>query len=465
MKESRWLEDWAEIIAVRCPPDRHANARAYARKGNVVDYRISEGLIEGNVVGQRPYSASVTIKKLDEAAWDLVVTQLANDPRELGIVTGGQLSAELHETLRPAAAEVTGHCTCGDWASMCTHAAALLYVVLRRAENEPTVLLTLRGRNRESLIRDVWARRGGASTSTAAQPEPQDDFWLGSSLEEFDFGLTKVEPDELMIKRLGPIGPWADVQETEQLLAPVWERISHGALELAARLPAFKDLLAATSHRTAVVETSPEPPPPSPTPEQAGQGPADDARTAIVPASSIEASSPARGLGKTAPTPAAHPGPMPLPTVRPLKRSAAQPAGAGAMSSSQPAPKLEPPNTRTPVGRPAAPTVPQRPGRRAESVRALASPEQTGAASRATSPQPTAHISPAVLAGLTRSQRKGLRIARDMPLSEVVYCVANDVDIPTARRELKFLCDAGLLTRSGRGLEMRFLAVKLKLGG
>jgi hypothetical protein len=44
-----------------------------------------------------------------------------------------------------------------------------------------------------------------------------------------------------------------------------------------------------------------------------------------------------------------------------------------------------------------------------------------------------------------------------MPLSEMVYCISTDTDIPTARRELAELCEAGLLSRRGQGDQKRYV--------
>jgi DeoR/GlpR family transcriptional regulator of sugar metabolism len=38
----------------------------------------------------------------------------------------------------------------------------------------------------------------------------------------------------------------------------------------------------------------------------------------------------------------------------------------------------------------------------------------------------------------------------------LVYCVSTEVDIPTARRDLTWLCEVGLLRRRGRGETARY---------
>jgi uncharacterized Zn finger protein len=54
--------------------------------------------------------------------------------------------------LFPLPGEISLECSCPDWASMCKHAAAVLYGVGARLDEEPELLFLLRGVDHEELI-------------------------------------------------------------------------------------------------------------------------------------------------------------------------------------------------------------------------------------------------------------------------------------------------------------------------
>jgi uncharacterized Zn finger protein len=73
-------------------------------------------------------------------------------------------------------------CTCPDWANPCKHAAAVCYLMAEAFDDDPFLLLAFRGREREALLADLRARRGGpggsvavddgGETPSAAEPVP-----------------------------------------------------------------------------------------------------------------------------------------------------------------------------------------------------------------------------------------------------------------------------------------------------
>ena len=52
-------------------------------------------------------------------------------------------------------------CTCPDWATPCKHAAAVCYLMAEAFDDDPFLLLAFRGREREALLAELRARRGG----------------------------------------------------------------------------------------------------------------------------------------------------------------------------------------------------------------------------------------------------------------------------------------------------------------
>jgi hypothetical protein len=64
-----------------------------------------------------------------------------------------------------AVGEMSFHCSCPDWASMCKHVAAVLYGIGARLDAKPELLFTLRGVNHEELIEADAEKAVAAATS------------------------------------------------------------------------------------------------------------------------------------------------------------------------------------------------------------------------------------------------------------------------------------------------------------
>lgn len=137
---------------------RLGRGRSHVRAGQVLTLRIAPGLVIGEVQGSQnaPFTASVTVRPLDSDAVDAVVRRVRGTPGVLAAVAGGTVPLELGELLLPAdASDVDFGCTCPDPGWPCRHAAALVTVTADRLDDDPTLLLTLRGVDLDTLISGV----------------------------------------------------------------------------------------------------------------------------------------------------------------------------------------------------------------------------------------------------------------------------------------------------------------------
>ena len=67
-------------------------------------------------------------------------------------------------TLFPASArDLAMDCSCPDVAVPCKHLAAVFYVLAERFDADPFEILALRGRDRETLLAELRARRAAAA--------------------------------------------------------------------------------------------------------------------------------------------------------------------------------------------------------------------------------------------------------------------------------------------------------------
>ncbi|GAA4475077.1 2-oxo acid dehydrogenase [Rhodococcus olei] len=156
---------------------RLGRGRSHVRAGQVFGVRVAPGLVVGEVQGSQnePFTATVTIRRLDEDAVGEVIGRVRGTPGLLAAVASGALPAELGELLLPAGpGDVDFGCTCPDQGWLCRHAAALVTVTAEHVDSTPTTLLTLRGVDLDSLIR-------GVDASAEVAPDPRD--WYGEGTE------------------------------------------------------------------------------------------------------------------------------------------------------------------------------------------------------------------------------------------------------------------------------------------
>jgi uncharacterized Zn finger protein len=189
-----WGKAWVDALEqrARLDPNRLPRGRTYARTGAVGELEVRAGEIVAAVQGSRlePYKVTVRVRTYSEKEWDRTVAALASRAGHLAALLDGEMPPGVAEDLAaakidllPGAGEVQPHCSCPDWAEPCKHSAAVCYLVADTLDTDPFLLFLMRGRDRESLLAGLRAKRaaGGArarrgSTNTApGQASP----WMG----------------------------------------------------------------------------------------------------------------------------------------------------------------------------------------------------------------------------------------------------------------------------------------------
>lgn len=161
-----WAKAWLRAVeeAVDDQPGLR-RARALARAGAVGGIRLEAGTARAAVAERTDlWSVDVALPVLDASARTALVEAVAAAPGRAAALLGGDLPHDLVEhaeelgvELLPYGAELTASCTCPAWASPCGHAAALLLQLGWLVEDEPLVLLHLRGVPREDLLAGLRA--------------------------------------------------------------------------------------------------------------------------------------------------------------------------------------------------------------------------------------------------------------------------------------------------------------------
>ncbi|HEU4346643.1 MAG TPA: SWIM zinc finger family protein [Actinoplanes sp.] len=187
--EQWWSRKFVDILEEICDPGRLARGRTYARKGQVIDFTITPGLVTGRVQGSRPdpYTATIKITAYDEAQWTTTSSALGHQALYRAALLAGTMPHEILDVfdglglpLFPTNLEMT--CSCPDWSVPCKHASAVLYVLAEAFDDDPFLVLAWRGRSRDELLA---ALRATPEPTEVVDPLAVDEVPLESRLADF----------------------------------------------------------------------------------------------------------------------------------------------------------------------------------------------------------------------------------------------------------------------------------------
>lgn len=173
-----WGKSFIDAVEAMSEPGRLARGRAYARAGNVVDYRIGIGIVVAEVQGSqpRPFTAEFTVRRLREEEIELLVETIRDAPGTLADIASGVLPPALGPHLLPTtAADLDFSCTCPDPGWPCKHAAAVCYLLAERLDESPRDILTLRGLDLDTLIAKLEREPAPEADDTADSTDPYGD--------------------------------------------------------------------------------------------------------------------------------------------------------------------------------------------------------------------------------------------------------------------------------------------------
>jgi uncharacterized Zn finger protein len=148
---------------------RLGRGRAYARAGQVAEMRVTAGAVVASVQGSRaqPYKARIGLRTFGKAEWARVEQAMADSAWYAAKLLAGEMPPDIEDVfggvglaLFPAtAADLSLDCTCPDHEVPCKHLAAVCYLLAESFDADPFGMLALRGRDRETLLANVRARR------------------------------------------------------------------------------------------------------------------------------------------------------------------------------------------------------------------------------------------------------------------------------------------------------------------
>ncbi|MET9901021.1 SWIM zinc finger family protein, partial [Streptomyces sp. NPDC006446] len=172
--ETWWGNAWVRALEEGAlDAARLARGRRYAGQGYVDAITVTPGLVLAYVHGSRPrpYRVQVRVRTLADDEWDRFLDAAAERPGHIAALLDKEMPRSLADCgvdLLPGPGELEPHCSCPDFGHPCKHAAALCYQMARLLDQDPFVLLLLRGRGERELL-DALSRRNAARAARAAQ--------------------------------------------------------------------------------------------------------------------------------------------------------------------------------------------------------------------------------------------------------------------------------------------------------
>jgi uncharacterized Zn finger protein len=143
--------------------------RRFAGSGRVGPITVSPGRIAAAVEDPDGiYDVAVHLTELTGAEWDRLLDQVTAESGHLAALLDGEVPRSLVRSagaaevpLLPTIGDLESDCDCPDIGDPCQHAAAVCYQTAWLLDDDPFVLLLLRGRDPDELLDALGRRRTG----------------------------------------------------------------------------------------------------------------------------------------------------------------------------------------------------------------------------------------------------------------------------------------------------------------
>jgi uncharacterized Zn finger protein len=187
--EQWWSRRFVDVLEQVCDTGRLTRGRAYARKGQVIDFTLAPGRVTARVQGSRPkpYGVTIAITAYDEEQWADLTEALGSRAVYRAALLAGEMPHEIVDLftdhglpLFPDRLDID--CSCPDWGVPCKHGSAALDVLAEAFDDDPFLVLAWRGRDRETLLD---ALRGTPDPVEEADPLAVDETPLEDRLTDY----------------------------------------------------------------------------------------------------------------------------------------------------------------------------------------------------------------------------------------------------------------------------------------
>jgi uncharacterized Zn finger protein len=259
-----WARQWLDALKRFAPENEQRLARGAteARGGAVLEVMASPGRVEAAVMRATafdPALVSLQIATLSDADWRRVATALAARPDLAARLLAGEVPLELEDVVASLglslvprdARDISAACTCPEGHELCSHVAAVHYVLAANLEQQPSLLFTLHGRDLGILLEDVRQEWEGGQSQVERALElgapPADDFpppeplraehfyRAGPALDALRITIAPPLVEAALLKRLGSPPFAAPEEDPIPRLTSVYTLVTRRALGSAGR--------------------------------------------------------------------------------------------------------------------------------------------------------------------------------------------------------------------------------------
>ncbi|MGW6736379.1 SWIM zinc finger family protein [Streptomyces sp. NPDC055013] len=177
-----WGQAWLQALEESALDSGQLKAgRRLARAGAVGAVSVRPGRITALVQGRdrTAHRADVLLEVLSAEQWDRFLDMAVERAGHVAALLDRDMPPDLVEDaaargieLLPGMGDLEPECGCGAW-DHCGHTAALCYQVARLLDQDPFVLLLMRGRGERELLDDLQARSAAPATPSEASTSPE----------------------------------------------------------------------------------------------------------------------------------------------------------------------------------------------------------------------------------------------------------------------------------------------------
>lgn len=181
---SWWARAWVRALEdTSLDAAQLRQGRRYAATGRVGAITVSPGRIAAPVLGVDgiPYEAVVLVERLTDEEWDRFLGEVAAKAGRIAALLDRDMPHDLVEAaqdagvrLLPGIGGLEPECDCGGFELPCRHAAALCYQVSWLLDDEPLLLLLLRGRGERELLASLRAHHYKSGAAADAEEAAQE---------------------------------------------------------------------------------------------------------------------------------------------------------------------------------------------------------------------------------------------------------------------------------------------------
>ncbi|MDP9821248.1 SWIM zinc finger family protein [Nocardioides massiliensis] len=178
-----WGRAWVRAAEEAAYDERDAKqGRTIARSGKVGAIGVEPGAASAVVEDTTgAHAVRVGLEQLRAGDWEAFLDELAARAGHAAALLAGELPHELMEEVEAAGVEVLPYgselecvCPCESWVQPCRHALAVIYQLGWWVDEDPFVLLHLRGRSRAEVLAGLNDRYDAREEVVVEDDDPDD---------------------------------------------------------------------------------------------------------------------------------------------------------------------------------------------------------------------------------------------------------------------------------------------------